>query len=931
MERRGNRARFWVVIALAVTLFPMGLLSLGKRLVALRPLVGVNWVQTSSGPLAMFVQDGTPAWKSGLRPGDLLVAIDGQRIASALDASQIGWTSVNDDPIELTIGRGRAEVNVQLVPDREPQSEIAVYLGVVALAFWASGLFIAIRWPNIRGGFLYSLLAMCLFTHFMFSHTGAGDRFDWLVYWLDIAAGALAPALLLHLATVLSRSVRPRGRSLVGLSYGVFAALTLSALWLVRGGALLFEAPLQSLEMRDRIEPLVLAASLILSVTLLVRAYSGSSSVLHRSQMRWVLWGLGIGLGPSVLFYFVPFALGAPELPSWAVFIAVAPTLFVPAAFTAALARYRLHDLDDLLVRGFTEATAVFTAFAIYATAAFLLREVIAEFVPLSRSATRYFGFAIAAISYASCRNWARTGVERAFYRKRYSYRVTLLDWARELSAETDLASLVHGLRERIPATLGVPDAQVLLTTRSGRFESFVEGDAEGARTVLELDGRLAERLESEPYIAVPPGAYPSMPWVRYLFPSRIKGRTRALIAVAERPEPAEPLSTEDRALLATLAAHAASAIEAGRLVLEVRKRADEIEQLHARQEKILENSAVGLVLINDRGTIQSWNRALEEIYGLSRSEAVGKRPNEIFPLHVVRRVDREAAAVDQSQGSRSFRLAMVNRRDERIVINVSISGVDPADGGGRVVAFDDVTRRIKLEEQVLQQERLASLGLLAAGVAHEINTPLTGISSYTQLLLEDTSTSQPRRELLEKIEQQTVRAAGITSSLLNLARPESTAFEDLDLSRTLQEVVQLFEPQVRGGGIRLVTEVAEDLPRVRGHKGKLQQVMLNLLINARDAIDGSGRIRISARAEEGRVVLEVEDDGRGIPEEDLPRIFDPFFSTKGSGKGTGLGLSITYGIIREHDGEIEVDSRPDDFTRFRIVLPPSASARAMA
>jgi two-component system NtrC family sensor kinase len=244
---------------------------------------------------------------------------------------------------------------------------------------------------------------------------------------------------------------------------------------------------------------------------------------------------------------------------------------------------------------------------------------------------------------------------------------------------------------------------------------------------------------------------------------------------------------------------------------------------------------------------------------------------------------------------------------------------------------FEDITARARLEEQLQISDKMASIGLLAAGVAHEVNTPLTGISSYTQMLLEEMAADDPRRAILEKIESQSRRASSIANSLLNFARPERSTFEELSVNDTVLEVVRLFEPQIRGRGIRVETSLAESLPAVHGHKGKLQQVLLNLLLNARDAVEEGGKVVVSTSLRGGAVSVEVLDDGVGIAEEDLPRIFDPFFTTKGSGKGTGLGLSISYGIVREHDGEMSVESSPGEWTRFRVELPAVRSAEALA
>jgi PAS domain S-box-containing protein len=924
--------RVWLVLALAGALLVFGSLSFIRRADSVEPTVGADWVQSSLGPLALSVRSESPAWYAGLREGDLLLEIDGQPVASALEAAEIGWRSTADGPLLLKVRRGSAEVTLRFMPAWQPRTEPYAYLAVVGLAFWVSGVFIALRWPMIRGSAVYTLLALCLFANLTLSHTGRGDQLDWAIYWFDLAAAALAPALLLHLGVALSKRTLRRPQLLVGVAYSVSLVFLLTAVWLSPGGlggAYRFADPLMAVEGRDRVEPMLLALALVLTATLLAKSYRRSSSVLHRSQMRWLLWGLAAGFGPFVMLDALPWSLGAPELPTWARLVSVVPMLFVPATFTAALARYRPHDLDLIVLRGFSEVTSLFCASGVYAVTVVLFREGLEDLLPLSRSATRYFGLLATAVSYPSLRAWVRAGVDRAFYRKRYSYRATLLDWARELNAETDLPSLLHHLRVRVCQTLGVPKAEVLVLTAPRHFAAV---SAESETEPLELGESAINQLTGEGVLSLDERALFAIPWARYLFAMKVKGRLRAVLAIAEREAPEEPLTSEDRAMIATLSAHAATAIEAARLVLEVRQRAAEIERLHARQAKILESSAVGLLLLDGEGKIQAWNRALEAIYGLDREQALGRRLSDAFPLHVVRRIEREGAAASEHEEARIFRLSMVNRKGDRVVANIAISPVGGEGGdGAHVVTFDDVTERVSMEEQLLRHERLASLGLLAAGVAHEINTPLTGISSYAQLLIEETGEGHASREILQKIEDQTRRASRITSSLLNLARPEQTALEALDLNDTIREVLQLFEPQIKGRRIELEVDLAETLPSIRGHRGKLQQVLLNLLINARDAVDAGGRIRLSSELDAGMAIVEVEDNGLGIAEEDLPSIFDPFFTTKGRGRGTGLGLSISYGIVQELGGEIQVESRQDEFTRFRVLLPVTRSAQAFA
>lgn len=932
MSHGRRRLRQAGVVLLALAVLAVSALSFGLRSGATAPRVGVEWGPTSSGPVALDVTEDGPAWAAGLRIGDVLLALDGEPIDNALDASQIGWAEAAGEAVFLEVRRGRATLTLRLEPEHLPRPEPFFYLSIVGLAFWVSGMFVGLRWPVLRGGAIYPLLAFAFATRLTVTPTGRADGLDWLFYWVDLVAAAAIPALMLHLGLIIAR--HPRRIPFVRGGYAASAVSVLLAVWLspgALGAAYRFRDPVLAVELRDRLEPLLLAVAFAWTIALLAKSQGRSLSAMHRSQQRWMLWGMGVGLGPFVLLYALPWAMGAAELPGWAQLVAVVPMLFVPAVCTAALSRYRLHDLDLIVLRSFAEVTALFCAIGIYAATQFFVREGINDWLGLSRSAVRYTGILIMIATYPSVRSWVKVGVDRAFYRKRYSYRTTLLDWARELNAETDLPSLMVRLRGRVRETLDVSGAEVWVRTGATRFGEIVD---QRPLDRLALDEAMLRRLERESSVEVEAGSFPDSDWIRYLFPLKVKGRVSALLAIGERAMPGEPLTTEDRALLATLAAHAASAIEAARLLTEVSQRAEEIERLHARQAKILESSAVGLLLLGDDGRIQAWNRALEGIYGLSREGALGCRLSEVFPLHVVHRIERESSVSSLTGDSRIFRLGMTNRTGDRVVVNLAIS---PVEGTGEtdrswVVTFDDVTQRVELEAQVLRQERLASLGLLAAGVAHEINTPLTGISSYAQMLQEGCNGGDDgTRDVLKKIENQTERASNIANSLLNLANPERTSLEALEINRALGEVVELFEPQIRGRGVRLRTEFADGLPTVRGHRGKLQQVFLNLMMNARDALGDGGTIVLRTLRRDGDVVVEVSDDGAGIPEEDLSRIFDPFFTTKGRGKGTGLGLSISYGIVQELGGDIHVESQLGQFTRFRVELPFDRTAQATA
>src|SRR5687768_13861548 len=229
----------------------------------------------------------------------------------------------------------------------------------------------------------------------------------------------------------------------------------------------------------------------------------------------------------------------------------------------------------------------------------------------------------------------------------------------------------------------------------------------------------------------------------------------------------------------------------------------------------------------------------------------------------------------------------------------------------GRLIIIDDITERIRLEDQLIQNDKLTSIGLLAAGVAHEVNTPLAVISSYSQMLRKEMSPDDPRHRLLEKITKQTFRASEIVNSLLNFSRTNATEFTEIDIHDAITEAFSLLEHQFKGARIHVYRVLEADCPLTFGNAGKLQQVFLNLFVNARDAMPEGGELRIFTETLDSKLEIIVQDTGVGISREHLKKIYDPFFTTKAAGKGTGLGLSVSYGIVQEHSGMISVESKP--------------------
>jgi PAS domain S-box-containing protein len=356
---------------------------------------------------------------------------------------------------------------------------------------------------------------------------------------------------------------------------------------------------------------------------------------------------------------------------------------------------------------------------------------------------------------------------------------------------------------------------------------------------------------------------------------------------------------------------------------------------MRAFNENIVESLDNGLLVVDLHDRIVRWNHALEHLYGVARADAIGRPLHDVFDAPFVEAI--RAARRDTPHGTTLSRIPLDLHGGDAAIVNVAVVPLRAAEEGevrtvGTIVIVENVTRRVQLEEQLQISEKMASIGLLAAGVAHEVNTPLTGISSFTQMLLEGADPADPKTRLLEKIERQTFRAAKIVNGLLNLSRPVSsggTELATIDLNNVINDVLALLEHQFTIHSIRVRKELAEAPAVVAGFEHKLQQVFLNLFLNAKDAMPRGGWLSVATRLEDGRIVAVVADTGSGIPNEYLARIYDPFFTTKAIGQGTGLGLSISYGIVREHEGSIDCDSVVGQGTRFTLNFPSAPAERA--
>ena len=946
-------------VAVTLALLALGLANVVFRATSNEVEDGVLWVERAVGVVAAEVAAPSAASRAGVRPGDILLAIDSQPVDGRNDVLALQHQAQPGDRHTYTLLRlgSRDVVNVSLAPMPSGAGLFYYVLAAVGIFTLLVGAAVRARRPTDQATLHFFWLSVAFFGLFTFSFSGRLDRVDWVFYWGDVIATTVLPPLFLHFALVFPERPHMPGYSAVLARWLPAIYLPGAVLGSTRALAVLRssfdpEYFVRVIGMLDRLEYVYLAAYLAAGLAILLRALSRARSVTVKRQLRWIVWGTALGGLPFAVGYAIPFALGVD--PSISMGLSAVPLGFVPLAFASAIIRYRLMDVEVILKRLLVYTSAVAAIVAIYVLILRASGDYFVEGEAQHRWIIAFLATVVVILLAKPVKDGLQNAIDRAFYRDRYDYRRALVSFARELNSDLDLNRLADRMVTRVRDTIDLDRMAFLLATEQGDFEVLAQAGCDSDLPRLAAVSGIGSRLQSghtvrldDPLAATRFTAEEIEFWrdhdLYYFVPCVSKDATIAVLALGRRAS-GEPLSTEDTALVTAVAAQAATAIENGRLYRQLHLKASELDRLHAFNENILESLDDGLLVIGPGDAVIRWNASLERLYGLRRQSALGKTIDQLFDAHVVELLNDVRR--EHPDGKTAFRIPLAAKGDrdgQQILVNITtvplqsmaaLTGSAAAMSSATIVIIEDITERSQMEEQLRISEKMASLGLLAAGVAHEVNTPLTGISSYTQMLLENADPADPRTPLLEKIEKQTFRAARIVNGLLNLSRPAAADTSErtvVDLNEVIGDVLSLLEHQFEKGSVKVRRALHDGPANVIGYEFKLQQVFLNLFLNARDAMPRGGWLAIATRVDRGEVIAEVADTGNGIAPEHLARIYDPFFTTKPMGQGTGLGLSISYGIVREHEAVIQCDSTPGKGTRFEIRFAAAPDSSAVA
>ncbi len=960
---KGKVLTSWTMIWIFAMIFLIGgsLLNLYQRIFHdLTPTDGVSWVQKNNGIFAESVQEGLSGSRAGISVGDQLleISLDEKNFdeISSPNAVQIyleqagvgGSLTYRYRKTSYTFVDNIYFADLPKLDTQPRWTASLIFLSIVGLIWLCVGFFVLLN-QGSRSPFVLGFATLCL-TAFVF-HTykplGLGEDIDLAVSILDDAAFLLFTAIFVHFCWRY-----PTRSEVFGAkkwhTYALYLPATIIFLGLL-ATYVSFRADFMTtwseiIERYDLIGNLYFASFIhfILGISigsgiLIWRFIKNSQPIVHQ-RLKWAVWGTILAVIPIIGVQVAKRLIYFPE-DGMISALTTLPLALIPLSFGHSVVRYRLMDVDVVMRRALVYAITTATIALMIGTVAFAFVFAIigADFSTTNvvRALIAIVVMAVLVLFSEPLKNYLQMRTDRFFYGERYDLRRGLLDFGKTLSATTAIEPLLNALTERLRQVLDVEKVAVFVEENDSyrvakqiglSLNYVVPSDFRQMIREKSANKGIVRADEIDFDFEINDSQTPVRQELHYFVPCVARGKMVAVIGLG-RAVDGSLLSSEDLEILQTVSGYIAVAIENSVLYQDQQKRTEELEMLKEFNESIVESVNVGLLAVDEEGRITRCNSTFEEILGTTRNDSIGKHIEEVFSKNFAESLSNLLGKTrwQVSENRHAYKLHTENNNGDSLMLNVAIAPLRSIEGQrkGAIVVLENVTTRVKLEETLQQSEKLSSIGLLAAGVAHEVNTPLTGVSSYTQMLLGMIPETDPKHALLKKVQKQTDRASNIVNNLLNFSRTGNAAeFTEIDVNKTLDDTLQLLEPQMRKSRVEIEKHYNEIPPKIFGNAGKLQQVFTNLILNARDSMFEGGKITLKTEATENDVVVEISDTGCGIEEENLNKIYDPFFTTKAVGSGTGLGLAVSYGILQEHAGSVKVTSEINSGTQFRLVFP---------
>ncbi len=845
----------------------------------------VSWVE--QGLVVNSVPSGSSAEMAGLAEGDLVVSIDGIPIERLEDPA---FVLAGGQEHVLDVHRPEGEV-AEIRLQSPPPTINSVYLVRTAVAFFSLGCALYALWnTRRREAATFLVLAAAALVIGAVPARTASTELGLAI--LRRTAGAALPFLIVRFFTVFPASKR---------SMRLWDFLTVVAA-VASGLTALFPSAGAWWQVVMSLLRVLFNASLLYGIVLQVMRWRSAAQDLRiRRQIEWAALGLFVGLAPFFMLVLVPGWLGFEFVPfSW---LAILPMSAIPIGVAAALHEYRLWDLEPI-TRDLMSATLVVVAGGLIFA---LTNHLLLRYTGGLGSLRNLFAFATGVLLVVLLQP-VRLRVERFLdewlYQGRPAPRSLLTGASRELARLTDPRELLVQLSKTLTEGMEID----LVAT-------YLQIDADTFGRITGDGGSIADRLPHE----VLDEDYPSededslaLAGYAVRIPLERVGIVHGLLYLGLR-RGVFPLGSEGEEVVASFAAQAALALESARYLDDLRQQAEEYRILHTNTQRIIESSAAAILVCDAAAHILSANRQAAGLFEREAQELVGLDLGSLVDLPEAWRIEVPPHALNTE--ARTF-----TNPPRRVILAVSVLELDSGSFNGRVVVLQDVTELRNLQDRMREQERLAGLGRLASGLAHEINTPLTGISSFAQMLGEMTPEDDPRSNLVTKLVDQSFRVSRIVSNLRAMVRGSSDSRMVLEVGGV---VVRAAQEAARSLGAEeaLQIEAAEEPVMVWASVAPLELAVGNLVRNAIEASPPGAPVRFSVVVFPEWAEIVVEDSGPGLPEDRADKIFEPFFTTKTDRGGTGLGLAITRDMISQLGGEVSLDDTDGGGARATIRL----------
>lgn len=916
----------WTALLVGVVVLCIALSVLSfQRKVAGFQASGLELAQSANGFRVDASFEG-----SSLEPGDILVLINGREFSTVAEAEGLLEQSFSSDVVFM-----RGEELLNGMHRRPPVRVDFAYLvlALIGVAYLFIGLYTLLRGVD-RLVLQFVLWCCCSALMYLVSPVSLPprDSLDHFFYLLDVAARVTLPPLTLHFFLVFPRPLTNRAGErllptrLLALLYLPAAVQLLIQLDLALGWRRIVARPSAALVLLlDRIELLLIVGFALMALVALIAQSRRAGVWEERRQLLWIAAGMAGGYIPFLLLYVAPRSVGLP-IPHALELVAVLPLALVPLGFAWALLRYRLWDVAIILRNATTYTLTLLFGVIAFSLLSLLIRDQVPVANEWTRNLTTIAGGLLVAGLLVPTKQSIGATLERFQYRGAFQRRKALADLGDELLHERDLETLCSNLTRQLEETMFLERCNLYLL-REDEFHP-VTPESLTANFFLPEEA-IGERFWTLEWIRIEEQSLPTLDadienelfafGYRTAFPLSVRDRPVAILVTGYK-EGHLPLTSADSDLIRQILNQAALAIENAQLLEQMQDRLQQVLELKQFNEGIIESSPAGIAVLDERNRIIRSNVAFASLVAQDRGALRHRAIRE-----TLQGVDLPAA----DSGSIEITLTDSKGRERNVQLSVAALSTT-AETGSRVLLLNDVTELTQMERALQEKERLAALGVMAAGVAHEVNTPLTGISSYAQMLIGSTPDDDPRLALLKKMELQTFRASKIVGSLLELSRASQPSDDRVSLRKLVRESVDVLQSRLekRGLTVKTVGEWPED-DFVSGNEGELLQVVNNLILNAAEAVadnatpdESNNIVEIEAAAEKEMLRLDVLDRGPGIDPEVLPKIFRPFYSTKLDRGGTGLGLSISYQIVRSHHGDLTAQNRPDGGCRITVKLP---------